>query len=304
MINIKDFLIVFLLALLACVKVTFQGKACRKYVSSSRENVFFNALLFLSIAIFTFLFFGIKRVGISVLAPAFAVGICMVLFQCGYSLALNSGPVSVTVLIVNLNILITTVVSIIMFKEKVYLTQIFGIAFLLGAMFLCVNKDERTAKKTKKWILYTLTAFFASGISSSIQKIFGASAVKNSNSSFLFYVYLFGAVMLSAVYTAGGIKNKESREKGKKGKKKYGGILFYTALIGIVLCIYQQIYMYATGVIDGIFMFPAYSGMQSLMMSFIGVLFFKDRLSARQKASVLCGIVSVVLMNIKFIYLF
>lgn len=301
MINIKDFLIVFLLALLACVKVTFQGKACRKYVSSSGENVFFNALLFFSIALFTFLFFGIEKVGISVLAPAFATGLCMVLFQCGYSLALTCGPVSVTVLIVNLNILITTVVSIIMFKEKVYLTQIFGIAFLLGAMFLCVNKDERGAKKTKKWILYTLTAFFASGISSSIQKIFGASAVKNSNSSFLFYVYLFGAVMLSAVYTAGGIKNKESREKGKK---KYGGILFYTALIGIVLCIYQQIYMYATGVIDGIFMFPAYSGMQSLMMSFIGVLFFKDRLSARQKASVLCGIVSVVLMNIKFIYLF
>ena len=40
--------------------------------------------------------------------------------------------------------------------------------------------------------------------------------------------------------------------------------------------------------------------LQSLIMTLVGVVMFKDQLTRRQQLSVLCGIVSVVLMNLRF----
>ena len=56
--------------------------------------------------------------------------------------------------------------------------------------------------------------------------------------------------------------------------------------------------------IDGGFMFPTYSGMQSLGMTVIGILLFKDKLSKRQVLGVVTGISCVVLMNVRWGLLF
>ena len=52
-------------------------------------------------------------------------------------------------------------------------------------------------------------------------------------------------------------------------------------------------------VVEGTFHFPTYAGLQSLTMTLVGIVMFKDKLSKKQMIGVVCGIVSVVLMNMR-----
>ena len=76
-------------------------------------------------------------------------------------------------------------------------------------------------------------------------------------------------------------------------------MLFYAVGIGVILAVFQKLYMLGIEHIPGTVMFPTYAGMQSLAMTVIGIVLFKDHLSARQKIGVLCGIASVALINLK-----
>ena len=59
--------------------------------------------------------------------------------------------------------------------------------------------------------------------------------------------------------------------------------------------------MYVTSVTDGTFMMPTYSGLQTVMMTLVGVLIFHDKLSRRQLLGVLFGVVCVICMNLRIL---
>jgi len=99
-----------------------------------------------------------------------------------------------------------------------------------------------------------------------------------------------------------------SAHTGRREGNTYGffnrRVLLYALSIGVILGIYQKFYLIGLEKIDGGFLFPTYSGMQSLCMTVIGILFFKDKLSVRQIFGVACGIICVVLMNVRYLKLF
>ena len=81
-------------------------------------------------------------------------------------------------------------------------------------------------------------------------------------------------------------------------------VLVYALIIGVVLGVYQKFYAMGMAKMDASFMMPTYAGMQSVGMTVIGVVMFKDRLSTRQKVSVLCGIACIIIMNLRILPLF
>ena len=95
---------------------------------------------------------------------------------------------------------------------------------------------------------------------------------------------------------------------GKHERASFGvfnkGVLLFAGVIGLVLGLYQRVHIAALEKIDSGFLYPTYSGMQTLAMTLIGILMFKDRLSLRQKLGIVCGIICVVLMNVRFFKLF
>ncbi len=299
-----QFLLICVLVILGCGKVTLQGRVSRKLIQNSSDSVLFNAQLFVVISLVMLLLFPhgkINGVGIGLTLLA---GGCTFLFQTCYALGLKCGPVSLTVLIVNFSVLLMTVFCVIAYNEKIYLTQLLGILFLVVSMFLSVKKDPEAKSVNGKWLMLVLTAMLATSVASILMKVFVktiGSELENSENTFVVLMYAFAALIGFVYYffTTGVCK---------KEKNTYGFFnrfaLLYAVMIGVILGIYQKVYMVGMEQIDGAFMFPTYSGMQSLGMSLIGIVFFRDRLSRRQMFGILCGIACVVFMNIRVVELF
>lgn len=294
---VLQFLLVVLLAVLACVKVTIQGFVSRGHIRTTQDSVWFNSLLFTAITLFLVLLFPMGEINGTLLFYAAVVTVTTVVFQVCYTIALKTGPVSLTVLIGNFHVLITTTFSRVFLGESLYATQIVGIALLLASMFLGSESKPDEKKATRKWLVLTLTCMSCSALFGIGQKLFLAtpqSKLPNAQATELAVSYAMAAAAGFVIYLFG-------RKKGGKTTIPFKrSIILYALAIGLTLSLYQRLNTYALGVVEGTFQFPTYAGLQSLGMTLVGVMLFKDQLSHRQKLSVVCGIVSVVLMNLRF----
>lgn len=299
-----QFLLICALVVLGCAKVTVQGSASRRFINNTSDSVLFNAELFLVIAIVMLVLFNQNSVGVTGLWLAAIAGIGTFLFQTCYALGLKSGPVSLTVLLVNFSVLFVTAFSVIAYHEHVYLTQLFGILLLVASMLLSVKREQSGNGISGKWLALTLVAMAASAASTIVMKIYArdiGAGIENSENTFVVLEYVFAAACAFAYYFVTTLTKKSEKSTCGFFNLK---MLIYVLIIGVVLGIYQRFYMIGLEKVDGTFMFPTYAGMQSLGMTLIGIILFRDKLSKRQMIGVACGIACVVLMNVRLVELF
>ncbi len=298
-----QFLVVCALAVLGCGKVTLQGRASRKYIVNTADSVLFNAQVFAAITVVLLAVFPWGRLNKKALILGVVFGVFTVAFQIVYSLALKAGPVSLTVLIVNFSAFFIALYSVIVFGETVYLTYLIGAVLLVISMVLNVNREKDGKTGGWKWFLMSVTAMLATSGGSIVVKIFGktlAAELENSDMTFMAMAYAISAVLAFAVYLIRAYA--VGRERSTYGF--HWGVLGYAAAVGVVLGIYQKFYAMGMEKMDASFMMPTYAGMQSLGMTVIGVLLFRDRLSPRQIVGIVCGILCVVVMNLRILPLF
>lgn len=67
-------------------------------------------------------------------------------------LCAGAGHVSLTTLIVNFSVLLSAAFGMVMYGDRLYLTQFAGIAALVVSMFLSVEKKHDEKKKQGKWL--------------------------------------------------------------------------------------------------------------------------------------------------------
>ncbi len=296
-----QFLYVLLLVVFACAKVTLQGAGSRRCIRTAGDSMLFNAAQCGFMALFLWLLFGFGGADGTTVLWALAVSSMSVAFQIIYAIALREGPVSLTVVIVNFNVFLTTVFSALVFHESLHVSQLIGVLLLVLSMLLSVKNEPGGKKISRKWVILTIASLIACGTANNLQKYYSVTYDAGEGmeaSTFLVCVYGIGMVLAAAAWSVKAfLPPKDERRPFRVGAKF---VLPFAAAIGLILSIYQKLLMRALMVIDGTFLFPTYAGSQSLAMSFIGVLFFHDRLTKRQWMGVLCGVLSVVCMNLRF----
>ena len=299
MTGIVAFLWVCLLVVLASAKVTLQGRFSRSYFQNAQDPVFFNGILFFAIAGLFVLFFPLCLPSPLLMAAAASVAVFTLTFQITYASAMAAGPVSLTVLITNFSLAIPTLTGIVFYRESVYLTQLFGIAFLVLSMLLCRKSDKGMDRKISfKWGILAAVAMLSCGIATALQKVYGRvwAGVEAADTTLLALIYLFGALLAFLFYLVKRRTGARTATAIPFGR----GLLLYSLAIAALLCVYQKCYMIAMLNIDSTVLFPTQSGLQLVLMTAIGVLLFKDKLCARQRLGIVFGCICVVLMNLPF----
>ena len=281
-----------------CSKVTVQSRLSRQYIRNSQDSVLYNVMFFASVGAALAIALPLAAPTKTILIFAALSSIATSAFQILYSVALTAGPVSLTVLIINFSVLFPTAMSIFYIGENFYITQMFGILCLIISMLLSCNKTEGEQKISTKWLMLTITCLLANGIASCVQKLFyqtETSKIPNSDNTYLVFIYIFATAVSLSFYLI-------KANTGKKERSTYWfskNVLFYAMLVGVIIAVFQKLYMMANKNIDGSLMFPTYYGLQSLGMTLIGILLFKDHLTSKQKLGILFGTVSIIMMNIK-----
>ena len=296
-----QFLVVFIMSLLGCTKVTLQGRASRKFFQNGADSVLFHTMLFLFVALTLVVIFptaGLTWQGVclSILCALFTF-----FYQVFYAQALKEGPVSLTVLICNFSTFFVVLYSTIAFGETLYLSHVGGMLLLILSMILNVKQEEK--EKGRRWLFFTLAAMVSTAVGTSIIKAFGkteAAEVAGSDITFLALSYVAAAVFALGYYII-------NRCTGKKEKHTFAlswKVLAYAAAIGVVLGVFQKFYALGMQKLDAAFMMPTWAGLQTLGMTTIGIFAFGDKLHARQKWSIVCGLACIILMNLRIYPLF
>lgn len=293
-----QFLVVFGVALFGALKIVLQGFVSRGHIRTLQDSLWFNVLLFGTIAILFALLFPMGQVNGTILAYGLVMGISNVVAQVTYAFAFNEGPVSLTVLIASFNVFISAFVSAVVFQESMYLPQLFGLVFLVMSMLLNRAKNPDEKKASRKWLMLTLVVMVSFGFGNTTQKLFWStesSKLPNSSTSFMIVMYVAATLTALAAYLF--VSRTGKKEKSELGLRR--PVVLYALAVGATLTIYQKINMFGLEHIDGSFFFPTTIGTQTMLVTLAGVVLFRDRLSTRQKLSIVCGILCLALMNLR-----
>ena len=296
-----QFLVVLVMSLLGCTKVTLQGRASRKFFQNGADSVLFHTMLFLFVALTLVVIFptaGLTWSGfwLSVLCALFTF-----FYQVFYAQALKEGPVSLTVLICSFSTFFVVLYSTVAFGETLYLSHVAGMLLLILSMFLNLKKEEK--EKGRRWLFFTLAAMVSTAVGTGIIKLFGkteAAEVEGADITFLALSYVAAAVFALGYYAL-------NRYTGKKETHTFQfswKVLAYAVCVGVVLGIFQKFYALGMQELDASFMMPTWYGLQTLGMTVIGIFAFGDRLTKRQKLGVACGILCIIVMNLRVLPLF
>ena len=276
--------------LLAATKVLAQGKFAKDMSKTPSDALLFNGLIFSTGAVILLPVFGISA-SLPGIVAGFLVGLFNVIFQMGYVCAFSCGPISLTAMISITSMVVPIIFSAVVYNEALSAFRIAGIVITIIALYFTTEKISKNSIKMK-WALFTLLTFIANACSALTNKIYLKSFSTSDTSSFVAVHFTFAAVISLALYFI-------LRAKGRKCSYKIDKKVILTAVfIGIVLGIFSLIYTYALAVIDATVYIPIYNGGVTVLVTIGGAVFMKEKLTVRQKISIVLGIIAIVLMSL------
>lgn len=219
-------------------------------------------------------------------------GSVQALFILFKTLAMSTGSVAVTTLIGNSALLISIFVSLLVWKEKVTLIDVSGLLLLCLAIYLCTYKKNRVTY-TPQWKYYTVFfLIFAAGVGI-VFKAFGKSGNLEYCNDMMFIAAVFMMLFyLSAHFLAGGFRS------GYLLVAPSRKFLICGLLSGALSCLYNRLNVFLSGSMDAIVFFPVFNGGVVLLSTVFSVMILKEKLSSKQVAGVVTGIIAICLIGI------
>jgi len=282
-------LIIIFLCLLASGKALIQGKFSRRSVRTATDAFFYNGLIFLFSAL---IFLGNAfSCPLPVVLYGAGAGLFSVLFQFCYLEAMGCGNVSISMMIANAAMVFPIVLSIVLFGEQVSPLRILGIALIAVALYLSVDRTQKSSDR-RKWLLFSFAGLLANGSIMVIQRFFTRSPYAADSQAYVAWSNI-AATLIS------GISVLISFTKGQRTSFQVRPVvLFYAAVPGFILATHGAIQTKALTTMDSSLVMPACTGGGLIATTVLGFLLLRDKLRPKQIASVAIGLVALVLMNL------
>ncbi len=182
-----------------------------------------------------------------------------------------------------LGVLIPTLMAIVVFGEMPQWTQIIGIFIALAAIVIIhFEKDAIQETGKKLWLLILL---LVSGITDSMANIFDKVGNVEGQDAYLFITF-FVAFLLALVYAVRG-KTKISAKD-----------VLFGVIIGVPNYYSARCLLLALGSVDAVLAYPTYSVATIVVITVVGILAFKEKVSAKKMLALGLIAAALVLLNV------
>ena len=187
-----------------------------------------------------------------------------------------------------LKILIPTVLSFTVFGESAGPLQIAGIALsVIAILVLNIRKEapspQPSSHSGSAWQLLLL--LFVGGACDSMTKVFEFIGSREDDDRFMFFNFLFAGLYAVFMFL---------REK----KRITGYDVLFGVLLGIPNYFCTRFLLKALVQIPSFIVYPSYSVATVIVISLIGCVFFREKLSRRQFIGIGIILAALVLLNI------
>lgn len=223
----------------------------------------------------------------SILIAGVVIGFGSAIGNLLFMKALDYGPASLTSPLVNSNIVLTIGLSILLYGERLSLSEAVGVSLLIGAVILLpIDPNEDLRIRNIRWYVLVFTATLLFFLRNGGLKI--TEEMKLPNATILFVSYLFGLVWFSFAL----LRKKQQRET--KSQVKIG--LGWGLASGIFS--FGGLQIYAIALEDGpaSIVAPIFAT-NSLIVALLSILIYRERLSLVQTISL--GLLFIGLVAIR-----
>ena len=221
-------------------------------------------------------------------------GITQALFILLKAAAMNSGPVSITTLIGNCSLIVSVFVCFILWGEPITLADAAGLVLLMLGLSLATYK-RGGGRFTGRWALFSLLFLLLGAGVGIIFKAFSKSGGTQHTSDMMIVAALVMLISYAVICLLTGGFALRSSGHTPKGTHTF---LMLALISGLLSCLYNRLNIYLSGTLDGVIFFPSFNGGVVVLSAILGMVLFKERLSARQLAGVLLGIAGICMIGI------
>lgn len=200
--------------------------------------------------------------------------------------ALQVGPASLTIPMINLNLVLIILMSVFIFQETLTAKMLTGVALLIIATSLIAyNPKENTAIRSISWYWLVLLAIIFIFMRNGGLKV--TQEIGINNNLVLFYGYAGSALISSIQALISNIRHTSL--------KSVSGLNIGLA-IGMFSFAGLYFYAYALSIGPASIVVPIYST-YSLISAILSIIFYKEKLSFPQKIALICVFVGLILVT-------
>lgn len=285
-----------IMSLLSCG--ILRNEFCKKELAGNSDLYIFNTVNSLLSAVTLLV---VAAISGSLCVPSLYTALMGVLFGLATALcailsmiALESGPLSYTNVIVSCAMVIPALSGMVLYGEVVSGWQYLGIALMVVSFACAVDGDNKGSGASLKWLLLCLGAFVGSGSVGVMQKLHQNSVHKDELGVFLVIAFAASALFSLALTFYYSRVRGEGITVTRPPKLKKFAIISFVSGVGFALV--NQINMYLAGVMEAIIFYPVVNGASMILTTAAGILLWKETLSKRQWFGLITGGAAILLL--------
>ncbi len=207
-------------------------------------------------------------------------------------LAMKHGPMSYSMLIMTLGMIISTAFGIVYNEQAISEIQIIGFILMIVTLWLGTDKSANKSFSLK-WLFFAMMSFVGCGCLGIVQLLHQSSPYKGEINIFIMCNFIFSA-LLSAIIL---LFCKKGERKSAVSLVK-GSMLPVGLISGLFFGAVNIINLDLSGKLPSILFFPATNGGLLILSSIAAVTVFREKISVKQAIGIATGIVAICLLGI------
>ena len=224
-------------------------------------------------------------------------GVVTSIFIVSWLLAVRKTAYTTIDAFLSMGIFVPILLSLVLYKENISLSQIVGLLLLiLAVMLMSVYSNKNKQKLTVKTLILLIITGVACGLADFSQKIFNYSNSEISASVFNFYIYVFSAITLAI--TLPFFKNSKKDEIVECQKSIDKIKLLYIAIMAVFLFANTYFKTLAANVLDSVMLYPLSQGLSLLLSLIMSALFFKEKIKPISIIGITVLFVGLLFINV------
>lgn len=222
-----------------------------------------------------------------VLCISALAGITTSLFIVSWLLAVKTSALTSTDAFISLGILVPIILSSIIYREIISLSQIIGLCLLFLAVYvMCVYNNQVKDRLSIRSFLLLLTVGLANGLTDFSYKMFEYAKSGVSASIFNFYIYVFSTLTLLVLFIIlRAYSAKRAVREQRQGLDKQRAVplhdkrkVIYIAIMAIFLFSHTYFKTLAASRLSAVLMYPLAQGASMVFAVLMSAVFFKEKI--------------------------
>lgn len=290
------------LALLAGSTKGYCGKKTSGFVREYKDAMFTNFVRMVLCILISFLLLALSgrlsllAVDLNVVLITLLSGVTTSVFVVAWLLAVRRGAYMMLDVFLMLGVIVPLLLSEFLFDEKIRLNQWAGLSVLLVAVvIMCSYNNQIKEKMSLKSLGLLVLCGIANGLTDFSQKLYVKTAAASSAAVFNFYTYIFSALVLLVFYLGAKVTDKTGSSSETDVLRRVGG---YVAVMSVCLFLNSYFKTMAAGILPSAILYPLSQGASLILSSFMSMLFFKEKLTAKCITGIALSFAGLLIINL------